>query len=45
MCLGRASYFARFDARGANIQTLGGLAHKGTNALDIRIPAAVGFAL
>ena len=44
-CLGSASYFAGFDTRGAYIQTLGGFADQGANALDIRIPATVGLAL
>jgi hypothetical protein len=44
-CLGGARYFTGFDTRRAYIQTLGGFADQGANALDIGIPATVGLAL
>lgn len=33
---------AGFNARGADVQALGGLANQGTNSLDIGIPATLG---
>lgn len=44
-CLGSASYLAGFDARGAHVETLGGLAHECANTLDIWVPATVCLAL